>query len=68
MTGTIKKLMPEEKGFGFIRKQDGTDTFFHCRSLIGCEFGQLREGLSVEFDEEPGKEGKLRAKNVKVVA
>lgn len=68
MRGTIKKLMEESKGFGFIRKPDGTDTFFHCRALIDCEFGQLREGLDVEFDEEPGREGKMRAVNVRVVA
>lgn len=67
MTGTIKKLC-SDRGFGFIKNQNGRDIFFHAKNLANCEFTDIQEGLPVEFDEEPGKEGKTKAVNVRVVA
>ncbi len=40
--GTIKKLT--DKGFGFIKVANGKDLFFHCKSVQGTPFDELREG------------------------
>jgi CspA family cold shock protein len=65
MNGTVKKLT--DKGFGFIKTENG-DRFFHLSELQGCQYEELREGLAVEFDEAPGKDGKgPRATNVRVL-
>ena len=50
-TGTIKKLV-KDRGFGFIRAEDGRELFFHRSALRGVEFESLSEGQSVEFDIE----------------
>jgi CspA family cold shock protein len=62
--GTIKKLMTE-KGFGFIKGENG-ELFFHSSAVEGTSFQQLREGQSVEYTEGRGPKGP-RAENVKVV-
>ena len=45
--GTIRKLM--DRGFGFIKTEDGTDLFFHSNELEGVEFNSLSEGQEVEY-------------------
>jgi CspA family cold shock protein len=47
--GTIKRLV-SDKGFGFIRDEQGVEYFFH-RSMVhgAARFDQLREGDAVEF-------------------
>jgi CspA family cold shock protein len=62
--GTIKKLI-SEKGFGFIKGEDG-EIFFHHSALVGVTIESLREGQSVEYDEGHGPKGP-RAENVKLV-
>jgi CspA family cold shock protein len=62
MTGTIKKIV-RDRGFGFIRSDDGQDRFFH-RSGVRDSFDTLTEGQKVEFDEEPSSKGP-RATNVR---
>jgi CspA family cold shock protein len=62
--GTIKKLMTE-KGFGFIKGENG-ELFFHSSAVEGTSFQQLREGQNVEYTEGRGPKGP-RAENVKVV-
>lgn len=61
--GTIKKLT--EKGFGFIAGERG-DIFFHHSSVEGMHYDDLREGLTVEYEEGQGPKGP-RAENVKVM-
>ena len=60
--GTVK-FFNESKGFGFI-KEDGTDTdhFVHVSGLID----EIREGDTVEYDLQEGKEG-MNAVNVRVL-
>jgi len=63
MNGTIKRL--NEKGFGFITPDDGSqDLFFHSSALVDVSFDQLREGDKVTFDAEQSDKGP-RAANVR---
>ncbi len=64
MTGTVKKFM-DEKGFGFIVPDEGTDEVFFHQSEIQMEgFRTMAEGQRVEFNVEQGPKG-LSAKQVK---
>ncbi|MGH7799443.1 MAG: cold-shock protein [Thermodesulfobacteriota bacterium] len=51
MKGTIKKLI-KDRGFGFIRAEDGREIFFHRTAVQDANFESLTEGQSVEFDVE----------------
>jgi cold shock protein len=46
--GTIKKLV-QDKGFGFISGNDGTDVFFHHSTVADKQFDNLEIGQQVEF-------------------
>ena len=56
MDGIIKALV-KTKGFGFIRRDDGVDAFFHASSVLGKGFDELRPGDSVSFDLETNARG-----------
>jgi len=62
--GTIKRLM--DRGFGFIKAEDGTDLFFHRNELEGVEFNSLSEGQEVEFEKGQGRDGRPAAVKVKL--
>jgi len=61
--GTVK-WFNDEKGFGFIRQDDGADCFVHHTSIQGEGFKTLAEGEAVEFDVTNGPKG-LKAENVR---
>ena len=61
MAGTIKRLV-RDRGFGFIRDDNGQEWFFH-RSAVEGNFDDLNEGQRVSFEEEPSPKGP-RAANV----
>lgn len=70
--GTIDKLA--DKGFGFIKSEDGENVFFHASSLVVGEeedyyeaFENLEEGDVVEFGITEGNDGKSKASNVQLV-
>jgi len=65
LKGKIKRLI-QERGFGFISAEDGTEVFFHRSALQDINFDTLEEGNSVEFDLEKGFKGP-RAVNVKTI-
>ena len=65
MKGKIKRLI-QERGFGFISAEDGTEVFFHRSALQDTNFDTLEEGNSVEFDLEKGYKGP-RAVNLRVI-
>ena len=52
--GTVK-WFSQEKGFGFLTREDGPDVFVHYSVIEGSGFKVLYEGEEVEFDvlEEP---------------
>ncbi len=58
------KWFNEQKGFGFIEKDDGEDIFVHFSAIQDSGFKTLTEGQRVSFDVEKGKKG-LAAVNVK---
>jgi CspA family cold shock protein len=66
-SGTIK-WYNDEKGFGFIANdQGGDDVFIHFSAM--STKGNIREGQRVSFDTETdSKNGKLKAKNVSIIA
>jgi CspA family cold shock protein len=57
------KWFNEQKGFGFIEQDNGTDVFVHYSSLKGEGFKTLAEGDEVEFDVTQGPKGP-KAENV----
>ncbi len=54
MKGTVK-FFNEQKGFGFIAGEDGTEYFVHQSGL--AEGTRLNEGDAVTFDVEEGDRG-----------
>jgi CspA family cold shock protein len=54
--GRIKKMV-RERGFGFIRGEDGKEVFFHRSGLNGGEYDTLNEGDVVEYVVQEGPRG-----------
>jgi CspA family cold shock protein len=63
--GTVKWFNPE-KGYGFIRRDDGEDVFVHYSAIAGEGFRSLEEGQRVEFEVTEGKKGPQAANVTKV--
>ncbi|MBC8427515.1 MAG: cold-shock protein [Proteobacteria bacterium] len=64
-TGTIK-WFNDQKGFGFIQREQGDDVFVHYSNIQAEGFRSLQEGQKVEFSIESSPKG-LTATNVVVV-
>jgi CspA family cold shock protein len=64
--GRIKKMV-RERGFGFIRGDDGKEVFFHRSGLNTSDYDSLSEGDVVEYVIQEGPRG-ARAENVRAVA
>ena len=54
--GTVK-WFNDEKGYGFISRESGSDLFVHFRSIIGEGRKTLVEGQAVSFVEVEGQKG-----------
>ena len=61
--GTVK-WFSDEKGYGFIRPDDGSeDVFVHHTGIAGDGFKSLEEGDKVSYEVTQGRKG-LQAENV----
>lgn len=54
--GTVK-WFNNQKGYGFIAREDGTDVFVHYSAITTDGFRTLDEGDRVEFSVEQGQKG-----------
>jgi cold shock protein len=64
-TGSIARLV-RDRGFGFIRTDNGQEVFFHATGVTGTtQYDFLNEGQIVSFDVERDTRGRgERAVNV----
>jgi cold shock protein len=61
--GTVK-WFSDEKGYGFISPDEGSeDLFVHHTGIAGSGFKSLEEGTKVSYEETQGKKG-MQADNV----
>ena len=61
MQGTVKKF-ESEKGYGFIKPDDGSDdVFVHHSNIVMEGYRALEEDQRVEFKTQPGRKGKTEA-------
>ncbi|MBI4057277.1 MAG: cold shock domain-containing protein [Elusimicrobia bacterium] len=66
MKGKVK-WFNDQKGFGFIAREDGKgDVFVHYSSISGGGFKSLAEGDTVEFDLVESDKGPKAANVTKV--
>jgi len=63
--GTVK-WFSNEKGYGFIEREEGDDVFVHHTAINMEGYRTLVEGQRVEFDVVQGDKG-LQAANVVVI-
>lgn len=67
MRGTVVRMI-RDRGFGFVRCEDGTEVFFHHSSLPRGIFDTIQEGQEMEFDIENDVRGRgQRATNVELI-
>jgi len=60
------KWFSNQKGYGFITRQDGPDVFVHFSAIQGQGYRSLSEGDIVEFDVIETQKGP-QAANVKKI-
>ena len=64
-TGKVK-WFDDQKGYGFIMQDDGSDVFVHYTGIEGEGYKSLGEGADVEYEVEEGPKG-LKATKVHLV-
>ncbi|HHX78040.1 MAG TPA: cold shock domain-containing protein [Firmicutes bacterium] len=65
MLGKVK-WFNQEKGYGFIEREEGRDVFVHYSAIQQEGFKTLAEGDEVEFDIVEGERGPQAANVVKL--
>lgn len=56
MKGSVK-MFNKDKGYGFIRTEDGKDVFFHYSELVMENYKTAAVGETVEFEVEETDRG-----------
>ncbi len=65
--GTVK-FFSTCRGYGFIAPEDGSkDAFVHISAPARAGISSLNEGQRVEYELQPGRDGKSSAENLKLV-
>ena len=64
--GKIKKMV-RDRGFGFIRGEDGKEVFFHRSGMNAGEYDAMNEGDTVEYVIQEGPRG-ARAEHVRAIS
>jgi CspA family cold shock protein len=64
--GRIKKMV-RDRGFGFIRGEDGKEVFFHRSGMAGADYDNAAEGDTVEYVIQEGPRG-ARAEHVRTIS
>jgi CspA family cold shock protein len=62
--GVIKKLV-QDRGFGFISREQGGDIFFHHSAVVDGSFDDLQEQQPVEYEVEAEDSTRLRGKGAR---
>ena len=65
MKGSVK-MFNKDKGYGFIRTEDGKDVFFHYSELVMDNFKTAQPGEEVEFEVEETDRGPRATKIKKI--
>ncbi len=66
-TGTVK-WFNSVKGYGFISPDDGSkDAFVHISAVERAGLSGLDEGQKVQYELQPGRDGKSSAENLTLV-
>jgi CspA family cold shock protein len=66
-TGTVK-WFNSVKGYGFISPDDGSkDAFVHISAVERAGLSGLEEGQKVQYELQPGRDGKSSAENLTLV-
>ena len=60
------KWFSNQKGYGFITMDSGSDVFVHHSAIEGDGYKTLAEGQEVEFEIEKGPKGDQAKKVVKI--
>jgi len=60
------KWFSNQKGYGFITRDDGKDVFVHFSAVQGDGYKTLEEGAEVEFEVTQGPKGEQATNVVKV--
>ena len=65
VTGTIIRLV-RDRGFGFIRGEDGKEVFFHATGVVNGIYDNLNEDQMVTYEKQADTRGRgERAVNVR---
>ena len=60
------KWFSNQKGYGFITSESGSDVFVHHSAIQGEGYKALEEGQEVEFDVQQGPKGEQAVNVVKL--
>ncbi|MDX2076364.1 MAG: cold-shock protein [bacterium] len=67
MQGEVK-WFSAEKGYGFIKRDNGKDVFVHFSAINSAGYKSLEQGERVEFEITQGSKGEQASNVVKVNA